>query len=300
MMGFSKFDLVKASRKLSELEFKVTLDNLFIDVLWFRAMINDGEWTIKRHMHSSFEFHFIASGACRVIHDDGEFETSKGEFYITAPSVNHEQMGVKGKKLIEYSINCDLHLADDKPSEAKHILSALSEVPCKPFKDTLGVIRLFRKALNEAYYQNLGFYNNIKSLLVMIISMTARMTGCNPPAVYKFPLKTGKNDYRLGQIQKFIEDNISNPINTTDIARYMFLSDKQVCRIVKESMGISTKELIELIKLQRAREFLKDTNLSIKQISNLLGFSSEYYFNQFFKRKEGYPPGIFRKNIQNV
>ena len=62
---------------------------------------------------------------------------------------------------------------------------------------------------------------------------------------------------------------------------------------------MTTKELIQEAKFSKAREILlQRQDLSIREISEMLGFSSEYYFNQFFKRKEGYPPGIFRSNVQ--
>lgn len=295
-----KFDLLKASRKLSELEIKTKVDNLAIDVLWFRAMENRGEWVISRHMHSSFEFHFIASGSCSVLHDHGQFHVGPGEFYLTAPFVYHEQRGIGTGEIIEYSLNCDLKRMDDTPTEFSQLLEVLSAALCKPYKDSYGAIRLFHKALIESYSQNLGFFNNIRNLVPMILTSAARSIGKNIPLKYEIPLKKRKDDYRLIEIERIIEDNLSNPLSTKDIATHMYLSDKQVCRIIKEKKGLSTKEFISQIKLQKARELLRETNLPVKQISDMLGFSSEYYFSQFFKRTEGYPPGIFRHNVQNV
>lgn len=297
---YMKFDLLKASRKLSELEFKLKVDSLAIDILWFRAMVNEGEWAIARHTHSSFEFHFIASGSCKVIHDGGEFVINAGEFYLTAPSVYHEQKSTGTGKFIEYSLNCDLKLEEDKPSEAKQVYTVLSKTPCRQFKDSQGIIKIFYKALNEAYHQDFGFYNSIKSLIVLILFSAARTICPNLHINNLTPLKKQKDDYRLTQIERFIEDNLSSNISPIDIASVIHLSDKQVCRIIRERKGLSTKELIMQIKLQKAKQLLKETNLPIKQIAYELGFSSEYYFNQFFKREEGYPPGVFRVNIQNV
>ena len=295
-----KFDLIKASKRLSELELHIKSDNLVMDVLWFRAMVLEGEWNIPRHTHSTYEFHFIFSGSCIVVLDGEEFVVNAGEFYLTAPSVYHEQKSSGLERFVEYSINCDLKLAEDIPSEAEHILSVLAKSPCRPVKDSTGIMKLFNKALDEAYRRNLGFLNNIKSLALMIVINSARAISGNIPARYDFPHKPGKNDYRLRQIHGFIEDNITGSITTGDISKHMFLSEKQVSRIIKQSMGVSTKEYVLRKKLDRAKELLKSTDLSIKQIAELLGFSSEYYFNQFFKREEGFPPGVFRKNTQNV
>lgn len=295
-----KLDLMKASRKLSELDLKVSVDNLTMDILWFRVMPMEKGAVINRHTHSTFEFHFITFGSFEISLDSDNFKTHAGEFYLTAPGVYHVQKALGAGKNVEYCINCDLSLIDDRPSEAREILKVLKEAPCRQFKDTNGIIKFFERALEEAYYQNMGFYSNIKSLASMIVYTAARTMGQNSPVRYDVPLKSRKDNYRLLQVQSFIEDNIANPVTTRDIARYMYLSDKQVCRIVEKLTGMSTKDFIMQIKLQKAKQLLKETNLSIKQVSDSLGFSSEYYFNQFFKREEGYPPGQFRNNIINV
>lgn len=300
MVKTMKFDLIKASKRLSELELKVVCDNLFIDVVWFRAMVNRDEWIIKRHMHSSYEFHFITSGCCRVLYDDGEFFVNEGEFYVTAPFVYHEQSSINNEEFIEYCLNCDLKLIEDIPSEASHIISVLNKCSPKPVKDSNGAAKLFHKALNEAFNRRLGYYSNISSLTSMIVSAAARTIKGNSSVNYNIPVKSRRDEYRLTQITEFVNDNISCPITAEDISKYLFLSERQVSRLIKNCTGLSTKKFIMNAKLQKARKLLKESDIPIKQISEDLGFSSEYYFNQFFKREEGYPPGLFRKNTKNV
>ncbi len=256
-------------------------------------------WSINRHTHSTFEFHFVTAGSCSVSLDDCEFTVEAGEFYVTAPYVFHEQRGKPGERFVEYGLNCDIRLEWEKPSEAQHIIKVLTETHCKKLKDANGAIALFDMALEEAYHQNIGFFNNIKSLVVMIVNSAVRSIRQNASARYDVPLKNEKDDYRFAQIDKFINDNISHPISTHDIAKHLYLSDKQVCRIIKGARGMSTKQLIERVKFEKAEEMLNNTRLSVKQISDALGFSSQYYFNQFFKRMEGYPPSVYRSNIKS-
>lgn len=103
----------------------------------------------------------------------------------------------------------------------------------------------------------------------------------------------------MSQIERFIEENISTPVSTSSIATYMHLSQKQICRIIKESKNMSSKKFVNNIKLSRAKELLKNSSFNITQIADMLGFSSEYYFNQFFKTLEGYPPVKYRSNVHN-
>ncbi len=293
------FDIFSASQKLSQLDIRFLLENLGIEVLWFRAAAGDGEWVIKRHTHSSFEFHIIYSGACKVVLDDGEFIAQQGEFYLTGPGVFHRQEFIPGKSMIEFCINCDLKLLDRNDSEAAWLYQIFDNAPCLPLKDEHGATALFYRALSEAYSHETGYYNNIKSLLIMILYAAARAIDNGKTYDFKAPVKIKKNEYRMRQIEKFIDDNISGPIGADDIAAVLFLSSKQVGRIIGQACGMSTKEFIMRKKLERAKQLLREDELPIKEIADRLGFSSVYYFSQFFKKNEGYPPKTFRENVNS-
>ena len=169
------FDIMKASSRLSELDLKITTGNLGINILWFRAMQCSADYTIERHTHSTFEFHFVYEGSSRVVLDHAAFDVKAGEFYLTTPGVHHRQENKKGH--IEFSLNCELSTTDDQASEAQFIVNVLQTSECRPIKDIAGAMDIFHKALEEAYYQNIGFYNNIRSLAVMLIMASARAIG---------------------------------------------------------------------------------------------------------------------------
>jgi YesN/AraC family two-component response regulator len=44
-------------------------------------------------------------------------------------------------------------------------------------------------------------------------------------------------------------------------------------------------------------KLLSDSSLSLKQISEIMNFNNEYYFNAFFKKYSGMPPGEYRKML---
>jgi len=294
-----EFELAKASKKLCELDLDYTYDGLNINVLWFRSMIKMRNWTIERHMHSSYEFHFIKEGSCEVITDTSSFIVNEGEFYLTVPAVFHEQRNANNFQFIEYSLNCDMFIQDAGTVEMLNLMDIFKSTPCIAFKDVNNCCSLFSSALEEAYFERTGFFSSIKSLIPLILINAARSMPQSRHCVYSIPKKSNSNNFRMSQIERHIEDNISTPVPTASIAAYMHLSQKQICRIIKESKNMSTKEFVNSIKLSRAKELLKNSNLHIKQIADILGFSSEYYFSQFFKKLEGYPPAAYRANIHN-
>lgn len=293
-------DISVASARLSKMDFTIQLDSLQIGVLWFRVFQATEQWVINRHTHSSYEFHFVASGGCRVKLDDGEFIASAGELYLTAPGVYHEQSWYGNGEYTEFSINCDITGHIEEGVETGSLIAALNNAGCRAVPDSYGGMRYFMDALKEADEQRLGYYNSIKSLVLQILISAARSLDGTGGKEYTVPHKIGGDDQRFTEIKKFITDNICTPISASDLTNHIYLSDKQVSRIIQSHTGMPTKSYINYLKMKKAKELLKDTNLTVAEITEKLGFSGEYYFSQFFKREEGYPPGVFRKNVQKI
>lgn len=288
-------ELIKASRRLSELEISIELDGCAVDVHWFRVMRKEGAWTIPRHAHSSFEFHIIAHGECAVDTDTGSFLVGGGNFYLTAPGVHHGQRSSGNDELVEYSLDCSIRCR--REGRLADIRAHFIQAPCAAFVDTEGIMPLFEQALREAYQQRPGHDVVVRSLVPAILVAAARAMGFGKlDAAGEEGLMANP---RMERIIKFVADNLRRDLSTADIAAFMNLSEKQVSRIVFASEGYSTKRLITEVKMEKAKELLREGRLSMREIAEELGYANVSYFNNVFKRHEGLTPGIFRAKTAN-
>jgi len=218
-----EFDLAKASNKLSELDLKITSGSFDINVLWYRVMQCSNDYIIERHTHSTIEFHFVYSGSCKVVLDDECFFARKGEFYVTAPGIYHRQEIKEG--YVEFSLNCELIIAKEDDYEGRYIIDLLKDVGCKPFKDVTGATKIFMKVLEEAFYQKIGFYNNICSLTIILIMAAVRAIYGSSPAKYPAPVK-----------QKRIHTDLIKSWNTSATifhCQFQLLIFQGICFLVK-------------------------------------------------------------------
>ena len=85
--------------------------------------------------------------------------------------------------------------------------------------------------------------------------------------------------------------------NVTDVSKYCYLSAKQLTRIFQRFEGISPGEYVINKRIKRIEKLLADQNLTLKQIGSMMNFANEYYFNTFFKKYSGMPPGEYRKML---
>jgi AraC-like DNA-binding protein len=295
--------LIKASHHLSELDIRVPMFGHLIRVCWFRVMFKERDWFIRRHAHTTYEFHFIARGECEVIHDQGSFRVGAGSFFLTGPEVHHSQRPAGPGELVEYSLNCEIEPAPQVAeasgsAEMSWLLSVLRHAPCVPLADEHGALALFETALAEADRRLPGFTLTVRNLVPMIIVAAARSLAKSCPDATVAEVSEPDPEDRMARIERFVTDNLRLDLAPADVAGHMNVSDRQLDRIVMHHKGYSTKKFITRLKLKRAKTLLEETDMTLKAIAEELGFSSEYYFNSVFRKHEGYPPGEFRKSVR--
>lgn len=98
----------------------------------------------------------------------------------------------------------------------------------------------------------------------------------------------------------YINNHLHQKINLADLAGKHYLSYIQFSRRFKHSTGTTPQNYIARLRLKKAQLLLSETNLSVKQIARDCGFSSEYYFCNFFRKQCGLPPTHYRTMIKTA
>jgi len=71
----------------------------------------------------------------------------------------------------------------------------------------------------------------------------------------------------------------------------------KVIRIIRESYNSTMSQQKNKLRIDEARRFLEDESLSIAEISEMMGFSSQSYFSKCFKKIYGISPSDYRKQL---
>lgn len=112
----------------------------------------------------------------------------------------------------------------------------------------------------------------------------------------------GKEDIDLpiiSRVKKFIEDNIEENISVGEIADTMNMSIYYLCHIFKKATNITLMAYKNYIKIERAKELLKNSDDKIEEIASKCGFENSSYFSETFKKTEGVSPAAYRDLMHN-
>lgn len=94
--------------------------------------------------------------------------------------------------------------------------------------------------------------------------------------------------------QQYIRESLESTLSIQDIAEKLSVSYSTLRKQFKDYTGLSPAIYQQDLKLQRAKELLTTTNLSIKEIAYRLNFDSPDYFSAKFKVKTGRKPSEMR------
>nr|WP_319509569.1 AraC family transcriptional regulator [uncultured Draconibacterium sp.] len=88
---------------------------------------------------------------------------------------------------------------------------------------------------------------------------------------------------------------INDSINLEEIAAEFDVSYSKFRTDFKKQTGTSPLQYFLLLKIEKSKDLLLNTNRTQKEIAYSLGFESDYYFNRLFKQKTGITPKQFRE-----
>ena len=94
----------------------------------------------------------------------------------------------------------------------------------------------------------------------------------------------------------YIKENFEHSsLCLNDIARHANISPAYLSSLYKKVSGQSISDTIASLRIHSACRYLKETNLSLKEISNKCGYANQYYFSNSFKKKLGISPSAYRE-----
>jgi two-component system, response regulator YesN len=99
-----------------------------------------------------------------------------------------------------------------------------------------------------------------------------------------------------GRVQKILELVAQGAVYTMrDLAEHVRLSPSHMQRLFKQETGARLGEWLTELRLQRAAHLLRDSYLSVKEITHAVGYEHVSSFTRAFERRFGNSPTAYRK-----
>lgn len=236
---------------------------------------------VKRKSFDSILITYIIDGGLTFIQNEKTFIARKGETVILDCFQPHEYYANDNSELVWVHIN------------GQNSVAFYNEI----IKNESNIIR----TSNAKHIEKLIFniYENLSSdsktseinLSLDVYKILAELLN---PLHVSIKNKASYED-SVQDAKKYIIEHLNEKLTVQNIANVLHMSQSHFSRIFKQQTGFSPYDFVLISRLNRAKDYLQKTDMSISQIAFDIGFNSESNFIYFFTKNTGLSPSKFRK-----
>lgn len=236
-----------------------------------------------KNWHEEIEFFYVKAGHGEVICDSENIPVSEGEFCTVNPFTIHNAKSFTGMHFYNIGINSDFCKFN-----GINIHNFIFE---KQFRDTVAFEKL-EKIRNVYFYQSSQpFYyaelcNSLLDFLLYITKNHAKKSNINI-----------NNNMMLPII--YIKSNLTKKLTIDEVCSQSGLSKYYFSREFKKFTGHTIIDYINLLRCQKACQYLNTKNYTFNDVFQMFPFDSLSYFTKIFKKHIGISPTEYINSLKN-
>lgn len=213
----------------------------------------------------------------------------KRTIYIINPHIMHTEISESTQADVRYfAVKMNISILNN------HQRDSLIAIECEDFFDEL--ISLLTAAKKN--------FENGKSDLASLELHCFALLICDKldRAAYSFQ-SSEKEEHRssiINEVRLYIINHCGSDIKISDLCARFNISHNALLVRFHQELKMSPKEYLTYQRLNSAAELLKNTDLSVTQISMLCGFDSPAYFAFCFKKRFGVAPRVYKSSTQST
>jgi AraC family transcriptional regulator len=110
------------------------------------------------------------------------------------------------------------------------------------------------------------------------------------------PCDEGLSDRQMLQVTDYVNENLAQEIKISELAKLTRMSHFHFSRLFKQAMGITPHQYVIEQRVEKAKQLLKQSQLSVLEIAMLCGFSSHSHLGKCFRQHTGMSPKQYRES----
>lgn len=261
------------------------------------------ELVTKMHKHFIIEFQHVYEGSVFVRNNDiqgGIKKLSAGESCFIPPNVYHSvetspdtvrycfTLGVEyNKACVTTGFSSFFHY--------NYVINNITNVKFYNEKIIQTYMNQYREIISSDIYATSAQQNLLLALTVLYMLDCSYRDNMTNSYSYKSETNVADSNYdRQWIIENFISSRYCDDIKISDLSKLLYLSDRQTRTVVKKIMGNDYKKLIIKQRMEVANILIKETNLTLEEISQKVGYTSYSSFYAAYVKYSGFPPNIAR------
>ena len=248
-----------------------------------------GDWHSVPHTHNHLELFYIVGGKGQFLIQDQLYPVNVNNLVIINPNVTHTEVSLNAQPLEYIVLGIEgIELAANNNSNGQfNILDHIESVE---------ISGCLRNILREMEQKNPGYEDVCQAYMEILIIRLMRSTALAVPS----ESQTVSTNRQCAAVRRYIDLHFKEPLTLEQLAEEAHMNKYYLSHAFKREYGVSPINYMISKRLEESKYLLAETDLSMSQIAQLLGFSSLSYFSQVFHRTQDISPKEYRQNQKTL
>lgn len=263
------------------------------------------DFTFEGEVHDFWEFLCVDKGEVDVIAGTAKHYLRRGDIIFHQPNEFHnvQANGVTAPNLVVISFACNspamdffcgkiLTIGDEERALLGNIIGEAQKAFCSPLDDP------YYNSLERSDSASFGSEQLIHLYMEQLLLLLYRKNTEKIPQSKTKTLKKRSDTYIYTHIIDYLEQNISVSLSVEQICKDNLIGRSQLQKLFREKNNCGVIDHFSHMKIESAKELIRENRLNFTQIAESLGYTSIHYFSRQFKKITGMTPSEYSSSIK--
>jgi len=274
-----------------------SLDHVFIEYLKRELPFTMTE----EHYHSYYEIYYLISGQRIYFIEDRSYTVQQGDLVFIDKDVLHKTMQANDQMHERLIIHLNESTLEALTAPFAHFMHSpfrqKSHVIRLPQSQQLQIAALMSSLVNEIKQKKQGFELIPPMHVSQLLLTTARYLSEHEPAPFQHASPFHE---KISDIARYINVHYMEQLKLDELAKQFYISSFYLSRMFKEVTGFTLSDYITLTRIKEAQRLLRESQKTISEISEMVGYENFSHFGKMFKKLSSNSPREYRKQHQLV
>lgn len=265
--------------------------------------ISNGQWKHPRIILDDFELIVVVSGQFSIIIKGDKKELKENDSLLIFPGEEHYGIDSDEEKVsfywLHFTFNNAYQIIEKDKIYKDNIIKEFQQIKDFPgifLKEEFTIVEIDRiKALIKQLldYKNNKLYSNRPCNILMELILMELTVSILKIEIYKY--NSQDRSFMIENVCDWIRANIYHNISIQKLSDLFGYNVEYFSRKFKKELGISPKQYILSVQIEKAKALLCTTDLKLKQIASNVGIEDDKMFFKKFKKYECMTPTQYKK-----
>ncbi len=248
-----------------------------------------GDWHSVPHTHKYTELFYIVGGKGQFFIQDQVIPVDINNLVIINPNVSHTEDSLNAQPLEYIVLGIDgVELVSGANSNGQFCILDHFE--------SVEISSCLRNILREMELKNTGYEDVCQAYMEILIIRLMR----NTSLAVQTESSAAAGNHQCAAIRRYIDLNFKEPLTLEQLSEEAHMNKYYLAHVFKREYGVSPINYMISRRIDESKYLMAETDLSLSQIAQLLGFSSSSYFSQVFRKMNGISPMEYRQKSKSI